>query len=71
MSLSMCFNCYSACLCAGSPEFEPWYCVKELSVLAHVCNPSAWGVEAGGSEVQGHPGLLETLPQKQKPQPTK
>jgi hypothetical protein len=26
-------------------------------MVAHTCNPSNWEVEAGGSLVQGHPGL--------------
>ena len=27
----------------------------KLGMVAHTCHPSTWEVEAGGSEVQGHP----------------
>jgi hypothetical protein len=35
-------------------------------MAARACNPSTGDVEAGGSEVQGQPGLHKTLSQKKK-----
>lgn len=34
-----------------------------LVVVAHICNPSTWNLEAGGSGIPGQLGLRETLPQ--------
>jgi hypothetical protein len=30
---------------------------KKLGMVAQACNPSIWKTEAGGSQVQGQPGL--------------
>lgn len=40
---------------AWSPELEPQHCIKGMMALA--CNPSNREVEAGRSQVQGHPQL--------------
>jgi hypothetical protein len=33
--------------------------ISGLGVLAHICNSSTW--EAGGSQVQGQPGLFNNI----------
>ena len=35
-------------------------------MVSHIYNPSTWELEAGGSGVQGHPRLHETLTGKKK-----
>lgn len=40
-----------------------------FELVAHTCNPSPWEMETESSEVQGQPGLLETLPLKQTKNP--
>ena len=40
---------------------KPWACYPALhkqGAVVHICSPSTWEVETGGSEVQGHPLLL-------------
>jgi hypothetical protein len=40
---------------------------KKLSVVVHICNPSTWEAEAGGSQIGSQPGLhSEILYQKKK-----
>lgn len=34
--------------------------------VTHTCNPNTWVMETEGSEVQGQPGLLETVENKEK-----
>lgn len=41
---------------AQSSGFKPQHCLK-LDMVAHNGNLSTWEVEAGGSEVYGHPQL--------------
>lgn len=56
--------------------WSPWFPLQKPIknwILGHICNPSTWRMEAGRSEVQSHPRLLNdrrltkaTLPQKRK-----
>jgi hypothetical protein len=45
-----------ACLACTKP-CDLFSVVHKLSVVVHMCEPSTWQVEAGRSEIQGHPWL--------------
>ncbi|CAO2577579.1 hypothetical protein LEMLEM_LOCUS166 [Lemmus lemmus] len=36
--------------------------LHETKVVVHICNPSTREVEAGGSEVPGHPATVSSRP---------
>lgn len=40
--------------------FKPQHC-RKLSLVVYSCNPSAWEIQARGSEVKGILGYLTTL----------
>jgi hypothetical protein len=39
---------------------------QELGTVVCACNPSTWEAEAGGSQIQGHPGLYNETHLKKK-----
>lgn len=48
------------CLSLKTHTQKPWVCspaLYEPNMVVYAYNPSTWDVEAGKSEIQGHPGL--------------
>jgi hypothetical protein len=39
---------------------------EQSGMVMHTCNPSIWEAEAGGSPVQGKPGLQNDIISKKK-----
>lgn len=45
---------------AGRSKFDSQLCIAPNAVV-HASKPSSWEVEAGTSEIQGHPPILKEL----------